>query len=815
MDKNEYINLEKLEYNLILEKLSLFCKTYLGKAFCVSLKPSSNDVEVQKMLKETDEAFIYIIRKGNIPLYDISDISISLKSLDSYNSINAKALLDIGNIFKLSRELKEYFNLDDLDETDFSTIFNYFNNLYTNLDIEKLILNSIIDENTISDTASQKLSSIRKEKKKIEIDIKDTLNKILRSSTYSNAIMEQIVTIRNDRYVIPIKEEFKGSIKGFIHDVSASGSTLFIEPMQAFELNNKLQELKVEENIEIDKILKDLSIKVAQYTKELQNNVNLIRIIDFIFAKASYAKSIDAICPIINKEKKIELYSARHPLLDSNTVVPIDVSIGTNYTSLIITGPNTGGKTVTLKTVGLLTAMACSGLFIPANEKSSIYVFDNIFADIGDEQSIEESLSTFSSHIVNIINILNNSTENSLILLDELGSGTDPIEGAALAISLLEHFNKQGALTIATTHYHEIKNYALVTNGFENASSGFDVETLTPTYKLLIGVPGKSNAFEISKRLGLDSLILEKAKSLLDKDEISIEELLKNIYDDKLNAHNDLIEIEKNKNQIENIRKSLEQEKQNQKESKNIELEKAKVKAKDIVIDTKEKANDIINELNDMYNDFKALEDIDFETWSDTEIANFVKIHFNKNILKNANSIRTNYNKDINLLDKKEEHSTTLDKSQLIIGASVKLSNFNELGSILSLPNKQNKIQVQIGSAKMYIDISDIIEIIDKPINNTKKSQVSSPNTFKAKSISTEINVIGQNIEEACFVIDKYLDNCALAKVSPVRIVHGKGSGKLREGIHKFLSSHPHVQSYRIGTFGEGEMGVTIVEIKK
>ena len=521
-------NLQKLEYNFILENLSLFCKTYLGKDFCASLKPSSDINKVKKLLNETEEDFNFIFRKGNAPICEIADISISIKTLESNNTLTTKALLEIANIFKLAKELKDYFNLDNIEYSEFPILSTYFNNLYSNPEIENSIFKSIIDENNIADNASTNLSSIRKEKRKLENDIKDTLNKIIHSSTYSNAIMEQIVTIRNDRYVIPIKEEFRSAIKGFIHDISSSGSTVFIEPMQIFDLNNKLQSLKIEENIEIQNILRNLSLKITPHLDNLKNNISLIGKLDFIFAKASYAKSTNSICPIVNNNKVINLIKARHPLINKDTVVPIDISIGEKYSSLIITGPNTGGKTVTLKTVGLLTSMACSGLFIPAEEKSSIYVFDNIFADIGDEQSIAESLSTFSSHIVNIINIINNSTENSLILLDELGSGTDPIEGAALAISILEHFNKLGTLTIATTHYTQVKNYALVTDGFENASSGFDLETLTPTYRLLIGVPGKSNAFEISKRLGLPNKILDRSKSLLNEDDIHIEELLKN-----------------------------------------------------------------------------------------------------------------------------------------------------------------------------------------------------------------------------------------------------------------------------------------------
>ena len=778
-------NLEKLEYNVILEKLSLFCKTYLGKNFANELTPYSNPKEVSKHLKETEEAFNFMLRKGNIPMYEISDISVSLKSLESNIPINAKSLLNIANILKLCNNLKLYIKLDDIEDTDFPIISSYFNNLYCNQGLEDEIFNSIIDENTIADKASTNLFSIRKEMKKIELNIKDSLNKILHSKTYSNAVMEQIVTIRNDRFVIPIKEEFKGAIKGFIHDISSSGSTLFIEPIQVFELNNSMQSLKVAENIEIEKILKDLSFKIIPYLQELQNNVNLIGIIDFIFAKANFAKNLNAVCPIINDEKKINLINARHPLIDVNKVVPIDISIGDEFTSLIITGPNTGGKTVTLKTVGLLTAMACSGMFIPAKENSSIHVFDNIFADIGDEQSIEESLSTFSSHIVNIIDILNSFTDNSLILLDELGSGTDPIEGAALATSILKHFHEKGALTIATTHYHEIKNYALITDGFENASSGFDIKTLTPTYKLLIGVPGKSNAFEISKHLGLSSDILDNAQSFLTEENINIEDLLKNIYDDKIEAENYKNEIEKNKTQIENLRKSLEKEKSSIARQKDDNLEKAKQDAKNLFIDTKEKSNDIINDLNNLYNNLKFLDTIDFDDWPDKKIVNYIKTHYNKNVLKEANNIRNSYNSSFDnfkISDSDNETTSSVNIEDLQLGIKVKVKDFSELATIISLPNKSGKLQIQISSAKMYINVKDIEKIIQDNQTNLSKSipKSSTFKTSKSKLISPEINVIGENVEEACFTIDKYLDDCAIAKLSPIRIVHGKGSRKTK-----------------------------------
>lgn len=814
--------LNKLEYDKILTLLSANSKTYLGKELCLDLKPATSKDKVITLLKETDEACVISLRKGNLPISDFEDISLPIKNLKSNISLSSKALLDTANILRLSRDLKEYFYKDeDFDLSNFSILDSYFCRLYSNKTIEDKIFSCIIDENTIADDASTVLANLRRNRRKLENQIKDTLNKIIHSN--SRAIMDPIVTIRNDRYVIPVKEDFKGQIKGFVHDVSASGSTIFVEPMAVFELNNSISNIKVEESIEIEKILATLSSLLFDLTAELSNDVYFLCKLDFIFAKASLSKSMNAICPIVNDNKYINLVKARHPLIDKDKVVPIDVEIGKNYSSLIITGPNTGGKTVTLKNVGLLTLMACSGLFIPAEEKSSIYVFDNVFADIGDEQSIEESLSTFSSHISNVVYIINNSTSDSLVLLDELGSGTDPIEGASLAISILEHFHNIGAITFATTHYPEIKNYALVTDGFENASSDFDIENLKPTYKLLIGIPGKSNAFAISKKLGISNDILDRAKSFLKDDEISIEELLKNIYDDKLIIEAEKDEIIKNKNQIELLRKSLEQDKNSQKSLNEDKIEKAKIEAKNLLLEAKEEANSTIKELDILYNNLKDFEEIDFENWSDTQIANFVKSHFKKGTLKQANLYRNKLNASFDKFSNTNSNIKNINSSEikqfskddLKVGMKIKLSNFNNIATILSLSGKKNVLQVQVGNIRTNIFLDDIVEINikDKNVKNAN-SKASSVTSFKSKEVTPEINVIGQNIEEACFVIDKYLDDCAIAKLSPVRIVHGKGTGKLREGIHNFLRKNSHVKSFRLGTFGEGEMGVTVVELK-
>ncbi len=788
MNEN-YLN--KLEYNRILDLLSKECLTYFGKDLCFKLRPIFNQAKVTKLLQETEQASILGIRKGGLPISSIPNIEIYIKNLESFNSLNSKALLEIAKILKLSRELKDYFYKDDdFDLSSFPILDNYFSSLYNNFGIESKILSSILDEDIISDDASSKLALLRRNRRKLESEIKESLNNMIHSS-FSKYIMEAIVTIRNDRYVIPVKEEFRGNVKGFIHDVSSSGSTVFIEPMNVFELNNKIANLKMEEAIEIEKILENLSALLFGITNEIDNNVRLIGHLDFIFAKAKLARKMNAILPKINNEKIINLYKARHPLIDSALVVPIDIEIGSKYNSLIITGPNTGGKTVSLKTVGLLTLMACSGLHIPASENSSIYVFDNVFADIGDEQSIQESLSTFSAHMINTINILNSATSNSLILLDELGSGTDPVEGASLATAILEHLNKLGSITIATTHYQEIKEFALVTDGFENASSEFDVENLKPTYKLLIGIPGKSNAFAISKKLGLSGEILKKAKYFLKEDAISIEELLKNIYDNKLEIENQKNEIAKNLNQVELLRKKLEQEIK-ERDDKYIKLaERAKLEAQNILISAKEDVNIAIKEIEEASKKWRALNEYNFDELSDSEIANIVR-SLNDYSIKNVNNIRNSLNSSLNSVYKEDlvVSNPQITKDMLKIGTKIRLSSINDVAIVSSLSGKSNKVQVQVGNAKMNVNVSDIIDII----NNDLKRVTSVSNkkihnlTMKSKNVNTEINVIGQNVDEACFLIDKYLDDCSLAKLQAVRIVHGKGTGKLRSRYTFFPS---------------------------
>ena len=782
--------LEKLEYDKILEILSSYAKTYIGKNLSLELTPSFDAINVASLQLQTSQALDILYKYGNPPIGDFNDVSIHLKKLESDNILSIKEILDLALVLKMSKELSLFYNevTKNLD-FDFSSIKSFFNNLYINIDLEKEIFMKIIDENTIDDRASDTLYSIRKSRKSLEENIKDKLNHFIHSPSYSKYLMNPIITIRDNRFVIPVKDEYRTQISGLIHDISASGSTVFIEPTSIFDINNEINTLKIKENIEIEKILSILSGKLAIVKNELENNVRLLGIIDFIFAKANYAKDINGISPTISNKKEFNLIQAKHPLIDKAKVVPIDISLGNKFSSLVITGPNTGGKTVTLKTVGLLHLMAYSGLLIPAHENSSIYVFDNIFSDIGDEQSIQESLSTFSSHMKNIIGITETATCQSLILVDELGSGTDPVEGSSLAISILEFFNNLGALCISTTHYPEIKNYALTHDSYINASAEFDVENLRPTYNIILGVPGKSNAFAISEKLGLNKKILNRANSLIGSNDVKIEDVLKNIYDSKKQIDLDKTKIENDSKEIEKLKLELQKDNSAVKEKEKELIENAKIEARDILLDAKDEATRIIREINSIANASSSIKDL--------------------------NNLRNELNAKIKNLNnsEKEKIKSNISATDLIKGTKVIINTLNQKGVILGQV-KNNKVQVQVGNSKLNIDIDNLS--LDNSKNENKKIQKSSSTShLKQRMVSNEINVIGLNVDEAIYIIDKYLDDCSLSSLNNIRIVHGKGTGKLRQGIHTFLKKHPHVKSYRLGTFGEGEMGVTVVELKK
>ena len=789
-------NLKKLEFDKILENVAIYCKTYIGKKYVDELRPSQDIEKVQHMLNETAQGVILIQRNSTPPLGEIADITVYLKALEGCGTLSIKALLEIQNILQMSASLKDYFAKDYLETSDFSAIEQYFLDLYVNPSIVSTFAKSIIDEDTIADTASSKLQDIRRRERKIEQDIRSKLNSILHSSTYSKYMRENLVTIRNGRFVIPVKEEYRGSVKGFVHDMSSSGSTVFIEPIAVFDLNNELSNLHIEEELEIERILQNLSRLLYPYTKELENDTQLIGKLDFIFAKAHYSLCLHCTTPEINADKIINLKNARHPLIDPAHVVPISVELGKDFSSLIITGPNTGGKTVTLKTIGLLTAMACSGLNIPTDEHSSVFVFDHIFADIGDEQSISESLSTFSSHMTNIVNITRSATSNSLILVDELGSGTDPLEGAHLAISILQYFTELGAITVATSHYQELKKYALVTPGFKNASVEFDIENLKPTYRLLLGIPGKSNAFAISRKLGLDENIIERASSMIDKETVNLEDLLKTIYDDKSKIEDEKARTATALQEAEELRNSLKHQHSDVSSREKELIANAKQEAKQILLDAKETANSIIKDMD------------------------------SANSASKANKLRNKLNAEISSLSCTNVEDIELPnhlapaivRENIKPGLNVYVSNLKTDGVVVSNVSKDDTVQVQIGAMKMKIDIKYLQEVTPKSSSGSSKnahnSMTAGRSNFKSQSVSPEINLLGLTVDEAIPIIDKYLDDCYIAKLSPIRIVHGKGTGALRNGIHHYLKTNKLVDSFRPGTFGEGEMGVTIVSLK-
>ena len=785
------IYLEKLEYNKIIENLQNYCVTFIGKDCAKKLMPSNTKTEVAQMLNETNEAVSVLFKASTPPISEIADIKIYLKILESGGVLSLKAILDLAKILKISDELKKYFTQDFINMEDYPILNEQYEKLYTNYDIYSKIFKIVIDENTVSDDASSKLKDIRRNQRKLEQNIKNTLNGFLQS--HAKHVQENIVTIRNDRYVVPIKEESRSQIKGLVHDISSTGATVFIEPLAVFELNNELNNLKIEEKLEIEKIIKELSNLFVPYVENLETTFKTIGALDFLFAKAKYSKALQATMPVINNNKFIDLKNVKHPLIPQEKAVPINLSIGKDFSSLIITGPNTGGKTVTLKTAGLICLMACSGLNIPADEGSSIYVFDNIYADIGDDQSIADSLSTFSSHILNIVDILKNATSNSLILVDELGSGTDPLEGANLAISILEHFKNLNALTIATTHYQELKKYALANDGFENASVEFDIETLSPTYKLLIGIPGKSNAFEISKKLGIDNSIIERAKNLLNSDDIKFEAIMKNIYDDKIQIEKEKQEISNKLDEAERLRNSIKNDISIKERKAKEMIDNAKIEARKILLNAKEDVNEMIKQASnasskDLNNIRNSLND-KIKTTSVTATSN--------NSVANATKV--------------------IDVNEIKPNLKVFVTTLNQEGIVLSNVSKDNEVQVQIGSLKMSVNIANLQNVNEnkgKTSSNNKGKSNYSYKISKARSLNSEINVIGENVLDATALIDKYLDDCAMAKLPSVRIVHGKGTGKLKQGIHEFLRHNPHVKSFRMGTFGEGEMGVTIVELK-
>lgn len=787
--------LRVLEYDKIIDMLINKAESSLGKEICRNIKPSINIEDVERLQQETDEALRIVTSRGTPPLGGIHDILNEIKRAEIGAVLSPGSLLKIADTLRAARRLKSFIKQDKGDkQSSYPIIQSLIYNLNTFKEIEDSIFNAIISEEEISDNASPTLRNIRKQIEMKHSTIRSKLNSIINSQKYKKYLQESLITIREGRFVVPVKQEYRSEFPGLVHDQSSSGATLFIEPMAVVELNNQLKELKVQEQKEIERILSELTEMVAKESNYIKDNQKYLAYIDFVFAKAKLALNMDAIKPKLNNNGYINIKAGRHPLLNKDSVVPTNIYIGNGFDTLVITGPNTGGKTVTLKTVGLLTLMAQSGLHVPANYGSEISVFSNIFADIGDEQSIEQSLSTFSSHMTNIVNILEKVDKNSLVLLDELGAGTDPTEGAALAMSILDFLHSQGIKTIATTHYSELKVYALTTNGIENASVEFDVETLSPTYKLLIGVPGKSNAFEISKRLGLNSFIIEKAKEMITKENLEFEDVLAKIEKDRRISEENRIETERLKLEVARLKEELADKKEKLAQNRERMLREARQEARRILMEAKNEADSIVKELR--------------------ELSIEIGKERNKRIQETKDKLKNKLNNIENeLTDNIIIKKNIKPPKDLKPGDSVEILSLNQKGVVVTSPDADGNLTVQVGIMKINVHISNLKSVKSEEENKAVIGTKTMVKT-KTKSIKQEIDLRGKTLEEAILDVDKYLDDAYIAGLNEVTIIHGKGTGVLREGISQLLKSHRHVKRFRLGKYGEGGSGVTVVELK-
>ena len=779
--------LKTLEYNKIINMLKDEAGSDLGRMLCSELKPSNDLNEIKKNQLETDDALKRIWQKGSVTFSGIKDIGESLKRLEIGSTLGVGELLSISSLLKVALRVKTFSRNEDAERDSLDDLFESIEPL-TNLNKE--IEKCIISEDEIADDASFNLKNIRRQVKITN----DRIHSLVNSQNGKTYLQESLITMRDGRYCVPVKQEYRGNVTGIIHDQSSSGSTLFVEPTAVVELNNKLRELSVKEAEEIQIILANLSISCAEYIDQLRCDLKLLPYLDFVFAKANLAKKMKASMPEFNSNRFINIKQGRHPLLDGKKVVPIDVNLGKDFTLLIITGPNTGGKTVSLKTVGLLSLMGQAGLHIPALPGSQLGVFYEIFADIGDEQSIEQSLSTFSAHMVNTVNILEKADSDSLVLFDELGAGTDPVEGAALGISILSFLKNMGVRTMATTHYSELKLFALATEGVQNASCEFDVETLRPTYRLLIGIPGKSNAFAISQKLGLPQYIIDDAKSRIDADNEQFEDVLAELEQKKRQIEKDKETISVYKSQIASLKRDYEIKNKTLDEKKDKILSKARDEALDILKEAKETADEAIKTIN-----------------------KYGKSGNMKELEKSRSSVGSKIKKNQSSASmKSSKQKKTYKPSDFKIGTGVKVLSMNLNGSVVTLPNADGNLTVKMGILNSKVNIKDL-EIIDEPdikapgLNRTGSGKIK---MNKSLNVKMELNLIGKTVDEALFELDKYLDDAYLAHLPQVYIIHGKGTGTLRNAIQTHLKKCPYVKSYRNGEHGEGGAGATVVEFK-
>ena len=788
-------SLRVLEFNKIVDILKTKVSSSLGLKYINDLTPSSEYEEVKYMLEETSQAQGILLKRGGIALNGIHDIEDKAKRAEIGASLDPGSLIKIADTLRVARTLKNNLCGSDEEEFSYPIIQGLSNSLYAYRDVEDKIYNAIISELEISDNASTELRSIRRRIVQKNQSIRSKLNSIITSTTYQKYLQDAIISVRGDRFVVPVKAEYRSYVSGIIHDQSSSGATLFIEPMSIVDMNNELRQLRLQEQEEIERILSELSALVGEISQELIANQEILGKLDFAFAKGKLSISMKAVEPQLNEDKFINIKAGRHPLLDADTVVSNDIYLGREFHTLLITGPNTGGKTVTIKTVGLFALMTQSGLHIPANYGSSMCVFDNVFADIGDEQSIEQSLSTFSSHMTNIVSILKEITENSLVIFDELGAGTDPMEGAALAVSILEDVKMAGATCIATTHYTELKNYALTKDGVENAAVEFDVETLSPTYRLLMGIPGKSNAFEISKKLGLSDYIISRARDFIDDSNIELEDVLQEAEKSRLKAIEEREEAERLKSEIEKIKQEYDERLEkiiNQREKM---IEQAKSEAFRITRGAKEEVDNIIKELRAM----------------EAEMASKEK---NRKI----EALRKELTNSMGALQPTVESMivpkvASKEIKNLKPGDEVKVITLNQNGSVISVDEKKKEAVVQIGIMKMTLPFKSLQKAKSEAKTTVTKG---TRNIIKSKSgrVKSEIDLRGMTLEEAIMEVDKYLDDACVAGLEYVTIIHGIGTGVLKSGLQEVLKKNKHVKSQRPGQYGEGGAGVTIAVLK-
>lgn len=786
--------LAKLEYNKIIEQLIEHASSFSGKELCRRLKPMTDISAIRSAQDETAAAFTRIVKKGRPSFSGCNPVNDSIRRLEIGGVLGSGELLRICKLLETSGRARAYGRHDNADEME-DCLDGYFEQLNPVTILVNEIRRCVIDEDEISDDASPGLKHVRRAMNQINDKVHATLSNMVNGSlrTY---LQDPIITMRGDRYCIPVKAEYRSQVSGMIHDQSATGSTLFIEPMAVVKLNNDLKELYGQEQEEIQKVLARLSADTAEYTTEIHTCYTILRQLDFIFAKGALALDMNASQPIFNTEGRIHIREGRHPLLDKKNVVPITLTLGDTFDLLIVTGPNTGGKTVSLKTVGLFTLMGQAGLHIPALDRSELAVFHDVYADIGDEQSIEQSLSTFSSHMTNIVSFLKQVDEHSLVLFDELGAGTDPTEGAALATSILNHLHSRGIRTMATTHYSELKVYALSTPGVENASCEFDVETLRPTYRLLIGIPGKSNAFAIASRLGIPDYIIEDAKTHLTEQDESFEDILTNLETSRKTLDKERETIAAYKREIERLKMETSQKQEKLEAQRDRILREANEKAHAILEDAKETADETMR---------------NFHKFGKANISAAEMEKERERLRKKMAKTRSG------MTPEPAKPKKQYKPSDFKLGESVKVLSMNLTGSVVSLPDAKGNLDVQMGILRSKVNISDL-EIIDEKPNylqkTAKRTGKGKIKMNKSLTVATEINLLGKTVDEAVAELDKYLDDASLAHLSSVRIVHGKGTGALRQGIHKYLKRQKHVKSFRLGAFGEGDAGVTIAELR-